>query len=365
MKLAVPEAGHYGALITNDSFEVLMRKDINYSKGLFLRWEHNSDCAPSKLVRSRLAEDFCISADFIKVPVHLIFFKGGTLVNFLMRCSGCDIDSAGFKWVSIREAWDEVAKLNGDELHVGECNSLSILNDWIHHQRRKIALKEVTEGQVEYYERFDALCHRARAALDMYPRYFDGVGMYSEFMQSMIEAAVGEIDGIDNYPLYLDDLCSKAEKPGRSSIREKDLVKIVRFSLASAYRRLCEENSDGFSAECFRVEKFIGFLEHIYAKGSPEMRARAIKGGGARRRGHANPDEIKKLESVILKVLGNEKLYGKHDQQYEIARKITANVLSEISSLGVGDIFSSVDLRQFIWDFLIENKSARKFLKEK
>lgn len=365
MKLAVPEAGHYGALITNDSFEVLIRKDVNYSKGLFLRWEHNSDYAPSKLVRSRLAEDFCISADFVMIPVHLIFLKVGTLVNFLMRYSGGDIGAAGFKWVSIREAWDEVAKLNSDELHVSECNSLSVLNDWIHHQRRRISLKEIKEGQVEYCGRFDALCHRARAALDMYPRYFDGVGMYSEFMQSMIEAAAGEIDRIDNFPLYLDGLCSKAERPGRTFIREKDLVKIIRFSLASAYRRLCEEKYDDFSAECFRAEKFIGFLEQIYAKGSPEIRARAIKGGGARRRGHARPDEVKKLKSVILKVLGNEKLYGKSDKPYEIASKIKVDVFDEISNLGFGGVFSFEDLHQFIWDFLIESKAARKLLGKK
>ncbi|GLK92191.1 hypothetical protein [Pseudomonas turukhanskensis] len=363
MKLAVPEAGHYGALITNDSFEVLMRKDVNYSEGLFLRWKHNSDYSPSKFVRYLLCEDFCISAEFIKIPVHLIFFKGGTLVNFLMKYSGGDIEAAGFKWVSIREAWDEVAKLDSDEVRIGECSSLSILNDWIHHQRRKVAEKEIKESQMESYGAFDALCHRARAALDMYPGYFDGVGMYSEFMQSMIEAAAGEIDRVDNFSLYLDDLCSKAEKPGRSYLREKDLITIVRFSLASAYRRLCEEKHDDFSAECLRAEKFIAFLEQIYAEVSPELRARAIKGGGASRRGHVKSDEIKKVESVILKVLENKKLYGKHDQQYEIARKITENVLSEISSLGIGDIFSLGDLRQFIWDFLIENKAARALLK--
>lgn len=363
MNLAVPEAGHYGALITNDSFEVLMRKDVNYSEGLFLRWEHNLDYAPSKFVRYRLAEDFCISAEFIKIPVHLIFFKGGTLVNFLMKHSSGDIDAAGFKWVSIREAWEEVAKLDSDEVHIGECSSLSVLNDWIHHERRKVAKKEIKESQMEFYGTFDALCHRARAALDMYPRYFDGVGMYSEFMQSMIEAAAEEIDRIDNFSLYLDNLCSKAEKPGRSSIREKDLVRIVRFSLASAYRRLCEEKPDSFSTECLRAEKFITFLEQIYAGVSPEKRSRAIKGGGARRRGHVTQDDIKQMQSIILKVLEDKKVKVINKKKYDVARIISDDVFGEMSSLGLGGIFSLEDLCQFIFNFIVESKAAGRLLK--
>jgi len=182
MKLAVPKAAHYGVLITNDSFEILIPKEINYSEGFFLRWEFSPGCAPTKLVRSRLAEDFCIYAEFIFIPLHLIFVEGGTLVNFLMKYVSGDIDAAGFKWISLREAWGEVAKLDGDDLHMGECSSLSVLNDWVHEQRRRNAEKEINEIQIESYRRFDALCHRARAVLDRYPRYFDGVGMYSEFL---------------------------------------------------------------------------------------------------------------------------------------------------------------------------------------
>tara|TARA_Y100000589_G_scaffold270526_2_gene262814 strand:+ start:2727 stop:3311 length:585 start_codon:yes stop_codon:yes gene_type:complete len=189
MRLAVPKAAHYGVLITNDSFEVLLPKEINYSEGLFLRWELSPGCAPTKLVRSRLVDDFCINAEFILIPLHLIFVKSGTLVNFLMKYVGGDIDAAGFKWVSIREAWDEVAKLDDDDLHMGECSSLSILNNWVHEQRRRLAEDEINESHIESYGRFDALCHRARAVLDRYPRYFDGVGMYSEFMQSMLGVA--------------------------------------------------------------------------------------------------------------------------------------------------------------------------------
>lgn len=363
MKLAVPEAGHYGVLITNDCFEVMMRKDANYSEGLFLRWGSNPDYAPSKLVRSRLVEDFCISAEFIVIPLDLVFFKGGTLVNFLMKYSDGDIDAAGFKWVSIREAWDKVAKLDSEEVSIGECSSLSILNDWIHDQRRKVSEKEIKVTQVASYGRFDALCHRARAVLDMYPGYYDGVGMYSQFMRSMLEVTAEEIEAIDNSALYLNELCVKADKPGRSSHREKDLVNIVRFSLTSAYRLLCEEKDDGFSAECLRAEKFIAFLEQFYAEVSPEIRSRAIKGGRAPRQGHAKQSDIKIVESVVLKVLENKRIKRRKNQNYEISCNIAGDVLAEISSLGLGDIFSLEDLRQFILNFIIENKAARSLLK--
>lgn len=363
MKLDVPEAGHYGALITNDSFEVLMRKDVNYSEGLFLRWARHSDCAPSKFVRSRLAEDFFIRAEFILIPLDLMFFKGGTLVNFLMKYSGGDVDAAGFKWVSIREAWGEVAKLKSDEVHIGECGSLSILNDWIHKQRRRGFEKEINVVKIESYGRFDALCHRARAVLDMYPRYFDGVGMYSEFMQSMFEVVEGEIDEIDNFDLYLKELCAGAEKSGRSSHREKDLVRIVRFSLASAYRCLREGKDDDYSAECLRAEKFIDYLERVYSEVSPEIRSRAIKGGSAPRRGRPKPSDIKVVESVILGVLENKKIKRRQSQSYEVSRIIADDVLVGISSSGLGDIFDLEDLHQFILNFIIENKAARALIK--
>lgn len=363
MRLAVPKAAHYGVLITNDSFEVLMPKEVNYSEGFFLRWELSPGCAPTKLVRSRLVDDFCINAEFIFIPLHLIFVKGGTLVNFLMKYVGGDIDAAGFKWVSIREAWDEVAKLDDDDLHMGECSSLSILNDWVHEQRRRLAEDEINESHIESYGRFDALCHRARAVLDRYPRYFDGVGMYSEFMQSMLDVAEREIDEIDNFDLYLNELCARAERPGRSSRREKDLIHVVRFSMASAYRCLREGVNDDYSAECLRAEKFIDYLEQIYSGVSPEIRSRAIKGGGARRRGRLKQSDIKIVESVILSVLEVRKFKSRQSQNYKISRIIADDVLVGISKSGLGDAFDLDGLRQFILDFIIENKAARALIK--
>ncbi|SIS21589.1 hypothetical protein SAMN05878276_3429 [Aquipseudomonas alcaligenes] len=363
MKLAVPKAAHYGVLITNDSFEVLISKEVNYSENLFLRWGFNPDCAPTKLVHSRLAEDFCINAEFIFIPLHLIFVEGGTLVNFLMKYVGGDIDAAGFKWISIREAWDEVAKLDDDDLHMSECSSLSILNNWVHEQRRRVAENEVNEFQKESYERFDALCHRARAVLDRYPRYFDGVGMYSEYMQSMLDVAEREIDEIDNFDLYLNELSARAERPGRSSRREKDLIHVVRFSMASAYRCLREGMDDDYSAECLRAEKFIGYLEQIYSGISPEIRSRAIKGGSASRRGHLKQSDIKTVESVILSVLEDKKFKSRQNQNYEISLIIANDVLVGISKSGLGNVFDLDGLRQFILSFIIENKAARALIK--
>lgn len=363
MKLAVPKASHYGALITNDSSEVLMRKKNNYSEGLFLRWKCNTDCVPTKLVRSRLVEDFSINAEFILIPLHLVFAKGGTLVNFLMKYVGGDIDAAGFKWVSIREAWDEVAKLDNDDLHAGECSSLIFLNEWIHEQRRRSSEKEIKQAQLESYNRFDTLCHRARAVLDRYPRYFDGVGMYSEFMQSMLDVAEREMVKIDNFDLYLNELCASVEKAGRSSHREKDLVRVIRFSLASAYQCLREGKDDDYSIECLRAERFIDYLDQIYSKVSPAIRSRAIKGGSAPRRGHPKASDIKVVESVILSVLENKKIKKRQIQNYEISRIIADDVLVGISNSGLGDIFGPEDLRQFILDFIIENKTARALIK--
>lgn len=363
MKIVVPQTSHYGALITNDSFQVLMRKKINSSKGLFLRWEHDSVCEAIGFVCSRLIEDCGVNAKFVVTNPHVTFFKGGTLVNFIFVYSDGDVDAAGLEWVSVREAWEALAKLDDDKAHAGECDSLSGLNGWIHCQRRKVAEKEINGGKNNLYVKFDELCHRARAVLDIYPRYFDGIGMYSEFMQSMINAAKVEIDGIDNFSLYLEALCARVEKPGRSFSREKGLVDVVRFSLANAYLYLREERRDVFLDECLRAEKFIGYLKEIYSKGSPEIRSRAIKGGSATRRGCPKPSDVKVVESIILSVLENRAVKKRQYQNYEISRMIAGDVWGEISNSGLGGIFDLEDLHEFILNFIIENKAARALIK--
>ncbi|HFF1826315.1 TPA: hypothetical protein ACGBES_001265, partial [Pseudomonas aeruginosa] len=332
MKLSVPIASHYGALITNDSFEVLMRKDASSSKGAFLRWEIKTDCEIVKFVCSRLIEECGIAAQFIVINPYLVFFKGGTLVNFLFMYSGGDVDALNFKWVSVSEAWKELSKLDDDEARSGELGSLSLLNNWIHDQRRKVAERKINRNQKEFYDKLDQLCHDARILLDRYPRYFDGIGMHSEFMQSTISSSAAEMEGIENFSSYLDSLCASVEKNGRSASREKDLINIVRFSLATAYRCLREGRFDDFLECCLRAEKFMALLGEIYkVEFSQEVRSRAIKGGGARRKGHVKTGEIEVVNSIILKALEDKSLYSKSDKPLDIASKIASVVHSGIS----------------------------------
>ncbi len=364
MKIFVPKASHYGALITNESFEILMRKDANSSRGMFLRWEIKTDCEIIRFVYSRLMEDYGIAAQFILNEPNLMFFKGGTLVNFLFMYSKGDVDAADLKWVSVSEAWEELGKIDDDEAHSGEAGSLSVLNNWIHDQRRKVAEGKINPNQKRLYDKLDQLCQDARILLDRYPRYFDGIGMYSEFMQSTISSSIVEMEGIENLSSYLDSLCASAEKSGRSASREKDLVDIIRFSLGNASRCLREERHDDFLGECLRAEKFMPLLSELYkVKFSQEVRARAIKGGGARRRGRLKADEISVVNSIILKVLEDKTLYSKSDKPLDIASKIAGVVLSEISELDLGCVFNLEDLRQFILDFIITNKAARALMK--
>lgn len=45
-----------------------------------------------------------------------------------------------------------------------------------------------------------------------------------------------------------------------------------------------------------------------------------------------------------------------------IAGKIAGAVQGEISSLGLDDFFIDKDLKLFIWDFISENKIARRLI---
>lgn len=372
MAFDVPVVSHYGALVTNDSFKVLIRKNAKADEGLFFRWRCESGIAADLLVRSRLDNDFGVSVELIQGPDGIIFIKGGSLANFIVRYTGGDIDAVGLQWVSLKSARELVLKLDDHELLLTDSTSLSALDGWIRSQRRKIAIEAFDTEQRKWFEKFDRLCERVRNVLDRDSIYYGGVGLYSDYIKSSIRSGTSKINAQTDSNLYLTSLFDRAMRPGRSSVREKDLIEAIHASLAISCVGLYGAKYDYHVKGCRATLIFLTALEEIYGGNSSEIRRRAIKGGSERWRGHIKADrvkakiksdQVKAVETVILKVLENKRLYRKTDRIDVIAGKIVGVVLSEILVLGLGDLFVGKDLQLFIWDFISENKAAKILIK--
>lgn len=373
MTFDVPTASYYGALVTNDSFEILVRKNSNTAEGLFFRWKDDSDAAPDLLVQSRLDKDFGVRAEFIDGPKGMVFIKGGSLASFIMHYSSGDVDTVGLQWVSLEAAWEQVFKLDDHEVLLSDSASLGTLDEWIRNQRRKNVEESFEGEQKKWFEKFDLLCERVRNVLDRDSIYYGGAGLYSDYIKSIIGSAVLKMEAQDDLNLYWSDLFDRAGRPGRSAAREGALVEAIHVSLALSCSDLFAEKYADHARECRRIQSFLAALEKIYDGSSLEVRRRAIKGGYGRWRGHVKADrveadkvkadQIKKIELVILKVLENKKLYRKTDRVDVIAGKIVSVVMSEISILGLGDVFLEKDLQLFIWDFISENRTAKNLIK--
>ena len=373
MTFDVPDASYYGALITNDSFEVLVRENANTGEGLFLRWPHDSDTRPDLLVQSCLDKEFGVSAQLIEGYDAIVFIKGGSLVNFIMHYLSGDIEAVGLQWVSLKTAWELVFKLEDHEVLLSDSASFGVLDRWIRNRRRKIAEESFDGKQKKLLEKFDSLCDRVRYVLGRDSTCYGGDGLYSEYIKSIISSAISTMKEQEDLVLYLNDLFGRASKPGRSAAREADLIQAIHVSLALSSLDLYNAEYANHVKECRRVLGFLVALENIYGSSSLEIRRRAIKGGSGRWRGHDKADriksdqikvgQVKSIESAILKVLEDKKLYRKSDRVDVIAGKIAGAVQGEISTLGLGDFFVDKDLQLFIWDFISENKVARGLIK--
>lgn len=373
MTFDVPDASYYGVLITNDSFEVLVRKNANTGEGLFLRWPHDSDIRPDLLVQSCLNKEFGVSAKLIEGYDGIVFIKGGSLVNFIMHYLSGDIEAVGLQWVSLKTAWELVFKLEDHEVLLSDSASFGVLDRWIRNRRREITEESFDGEQKKWLEKFDRLCDRVRCVLGRDSACYGGDGLYSEYIKSIISSAISTMEAQEDLVLYLNDLFGRASKPGRSAAREADLIQAIHVSLALSSLDLYDAEYKSHVKECRRVLGFLAALENIYGSSSLEIRRRAIKGGCGRWRGHDKADriksdqikvgQVKSIESAILKVLEDKKLYRKSDRVDVIAGKIAGAVQGEISTLGLGDFFVDKDLQLFIWDFISENKVARGLIK--
>lgn len=372
MTFDVPDASYYGALITNDSFEVLVRKNTNTGEGLFLRWPHDSDIRPDLLVQSCLDKEFGVSAKLIEGYDAIVFIKGGSLVNFIMHYLSGDIEAVGLQWVSLKTAWELVFKLEDHEVLLSDSASFGVLDRWVRNRRRKIAEESFDGEQKKWLEKFDRLCDRVRYVLGRDSTCYGGDGLYSEYIKSIISSAISTMEAQEDLVLYLNDLFGRASKPGRSATREADLIQAIHVSLALSSLDLYDAEYKNHVRECRRVLGFLAALENIYGSSSLEIRQRAIKGGYGRWRDHdkagrvemdkIKADNIKSVELAILKVLESGELYRRKDRLDVIAEKITSVVQCEISILGLGGFFVEEDLRLFIWNFISENKTAKKLI---
>lgn len=372
MTSEMPEASYYGALITNDSFKVLVRKNASTAEGLFLRWPDDPDVRPDLLVQSRLDKDFGVSAEFIDCTGGIIFNKGGSLANFIMNYLSGDIDAVGLQWVSLKTAWKLVFKLEDHEVLLSDSASFGVLDRWIRNRRRQIVEESFDGEQKKWFEEFDKLCDRVRNVLCRDSVFGGGDGLYSEYIKSIIRSAISTMMAQSDLDLYLEDLFGRASKPGRSAVIEADLIQAIHVSLALSSIDLYAAEYNDHVKKCGRVLGFLAALENIYGSGSLEIRRRAIDGGYGRWRGHNKADriksdeikagQVKSIESAILKVLEDKKLYRKIDRVDVIAGKIAGAVQGEISSLGLDDFFIDKDLKLFIWDFISENKIARRLI---
>ncbi|MCQ4235274.1 hypothetical protein NAV31_16390 [Pseudomonas stutzeri] len=373
MACDVPTARYYGALVTNDSFKVLVRKSAESVGGIFFRWEHGEGDVPDLLVRSCLDKDFGISAEFVEVPDSIVFTKGGSLANFILNYTGGDIAAAGLEWVSLNTAWARVFELDDEKEMLSDSASLGTLDECIQ-KRRRILVEEVFDDEKKkWFGRFDRLCERVRSVLNRDFMCYGGAGVYSEYVRLSIRSAKMRLRKQSDLGSYFDSLYSGVAGSGRSAAREKKLVEVIHVNLFFAYRYLMNGEYAEHAARCREILGFLVELEKIYNGSSLEIRRRAIKGGRARWEGHdkaarvkadqAKADQIKRIEIVILKALENKKLYRKTDRSEVIAGKVAGVVLGEISMLGLGDVILEKDLKLYIWNFISENKAARDLMK--
>lgn len=372
MTFDVPDASYYGALITNDSFEILVRKNANTGEGLFLRWPRNSDIRPDLLVQSFLDKEFGLSTKLIEGYDAIVFIKGGTLVNFIMHYLSGDIEAVDLQWVSLKTAWELVFKLESHDVLLSDSASLGILDGWIKNLKGQIYEESFDGEQKNWFKSFDRLCERVRNVLDKDSAYSGDYGLYSEYILSIIYSSKSKLKAQDDMNLYVNDLFCRAGRPGRSSALEADIIEAIHVGLTVAYSYFYASDYDVHARWCRRIERCLANLERIYAKSSLGIRRRAISGANGRWRdndktGRVKSDKIKagqvkKIQSAILKVLEDKKLYRKTDRVDMIAGKIAGAVQYEISTLGLDDFFVDQDLKLFIWDFVSENRVARSLI---
>lgn len=373
MACDVPTARYYGALVTNDSFKVLVRKDAESVGNVFFRWEHGEGDVSDLLVRSRLDSDFGISAEIIEWPDSIIYTKGGSLANFIMHYSSGDIAAAGLQWASLDTAWARVFELDDEMEMLADSASLGTLDECIQKRRRMLVEEVFDDEKKKWFGRFDRLCERVRSVLNRDFICYGGVGVYSEYVRLSIRSIKMRLRKQSDLDSYFDNLYSRVAGSGRSAAREKKLVEVIHVNLFFAYRDLMRGNYAEHAARCREILGFLVELEKIYGGSSLEIRRRAIKGGRARWQDHDKAarvkadqdkaDQIKRIELVILKALENKKLYRKTDRSEVIAGKVAGVVLGEISMLGLGGVILEKDLQLYIWNFIIENKAARKLVK--
>lgn len=373
MACDVPTARYYGALVTNKSFKVLVRKNAKSDGGIFFRWECKEGDVPERLVRSRMDKDFGISVECVEWPDSIVYAKGGSLANFIMRYSGGDIAAAGLQWVSLNAAWGRVFELDDEREMLSDSASLGTLDECIQKRRRILVEKVFDDEKKKWFEKFDRLCERVRGLLDVDLIYYGGVGFYSEYIRLSIRSAILKVKDQSDLDSYLAGLYAGVAGSGRGAAREKKLIEAIHLNLFIAYRDLMDEDYSGHAGRCREILGYLTEIEKIYDGSSLEIRRRAIKGGRARWQNHdkaarvkadqIKAGQIKKIELVILEVLKNKKLYRKTDRSEVIAGKVTGVVLGEISILGLGDVILEKDLQLYIWNFISENKAARDLVK--
>lgn len=365
----VPNSSHYGALVTNGSMQVLVRKNATSSEGLFFRWENDSSSKADAFVRERLITEFGVHAEFIEGPKGLVFIKGGTLSSFLMCYSSGNICNAALEWVSLRQAWQMVFDLNDHEAIKSDSASLLVLDGWIRDKKRKLTLDSLDEEKKIWFQKFDLHCEHVRSFFEEYQaEFFPGTGMYSEYIQWTFSAAKRKIDGQENSSKYLRGLFERAAGKGKSLEHRQALLEAVHLNLALSLDNLSSGKYERLARRIALTLSFLEALNKDYGGDSFVLWQRGVKGAEGRWRDHVavgrgKSEKIKELELLILDALRVRSLYRKYDQVEVVAFKVEKHIAPKMSELGLGDLFVGEDLHEFIWNFLIVNREAKKLLK--
>lgn len=353
MSFDVPAAANYGGVILDDSGRLLMRQKEKIGEGYFFRWGNDPERSPENLVISSMKADFGVDVSIFGFEGGLCFTNSGTLVNFKMHYFDGDIQAAGLRWVSFLEAENIITE--GRNYFLDELGVLELAIQWSQDCKRHLVESAMGAAHKEWYEKFNFLCDDVHNLL-WCPNFCGGDGVFSTYIESVINLTHSKIRSIENFREYASDLFSRIEKPSRSRAYEARLVEAIHLRLTEANDRLELGDYEGFSKECEKISEYLDLYREIYNGVSPEIRKRAIEAGGAKRKNKQD------FESIMLEVLVRNAPYRSRERREMIGDKIFKEILTEFTARNVAQSLSEGELRSVLRDFLMDNKEAEKFL---
>lgn len=356
MSLDAPDVSHYGGFVTDEAGRVLLRKTAKKGAGYFFRWKKESGKCPDQLVQSSMKAEFGVEVDVLGCDQGVIFINGGTLVNFAMRYIDGDVEAGGLQWLVPSKAWEKVLKIDSHKVLLGDASVLGSAIDWYRDRKRKAIESSMGVTHKVWYSKFNSLCDDVQYLLADCPDLCGGEGVYSAFIQSVINSTRSKTGSIRDCDDLINDSVRCVEKPNRSKAYEVGLIEVIHSLLTEAHKQLEAKNYGRLEALYEKTSECLNLYRELFNGVSPAIRERAIIAGSAR------GNNRRKLEAIMLEVLVRLGPYRRREQREHIGDKIFEEVLAELAKQNVAQSWSSDKLRIAVRDFLIDNKEAQKSL---